>query len=566
MTANDAVRPPLDRVAEIERLAALDAGQYEAERKNAADKLGFRTRILDDLREQKRREMNLDPKGDAGQGRPLQFREFLPWPDDIEGDRIATALSATFKRFVCMSDPKADTCALWVLLDWTIENFSIAPRLCITSPTKQCGKSTLLELLGRVSRRALNSGSVTPAALFRAIEQFNPTFLLDENEKFLEVGSDFHALLNQGHRRGQFVIRTQGDNHELVMFDTFCMVAFARNGRIPDDLEQRSIVIELQRRLPGERLEVLKDQCEHLDNLARMCQRWADDNAATIAEAADPDMGGLINRTADNWRPLFTLADIIGSDWPDRIRAACAELTKNDADSNDTLMLSDTKAVFDEEKKTDRLFSEAICDALAAMEGRPWAEYGKSGRPITKNQLAARLRRFKADAECKIPIEPKPIWIGGQSKRGYERHQFVEAWDRYLTQKAPPNGPSGRQAPDETGTSETFQGVSQGVSAPSVRASATRPDAPHDTHLTPGLTVQKDKKPAPYGHSDDLTPCKGGASTRVEVCAFCGQSGKLYPTAYGDAEAVLHPGCRDAWIATYEASRNRPMGFMGSSR
>jgi hypothetical protein len=132
--------------------------------------------------------------------------------------------------------------------------------------------------------------------------------------------------------------------------------------------------------------------------------------------------------------------------------------------------------------------------------------------------------------------------------------------------KGPPNGPSGRQAPDETGTSETFQGVSQGVSAPSVRASATRPDAPHDTHLTPGLTVQKDKKPAPYGHSDDLTPCKGGASTRVEVCAFCGQSGKLYPTAYGDAEAVLHPGCRDAWIATYEASRNRPMGFMGSSR
>jgi hypothetical protein len=113
---------------------------------------------------------------------------------------------------------------------------------------------------------------VTPAALFRAIEQFNPTFLLDENEKFLEVGSDFHALLNQGHRRGQFVIRTQGDNHELVMFDTFCMVAFARNGRIPDDLEQRSIVIELQRRLPGERLEVLKDQCEQ-DNLARMCQR-----------------------------------------------------------------------------------------------------------------------------------------------------------------------------------------------------------------------------------------------------------------------------------------------------
>jgi hypothetical protein len=141
MTANDAVRPPLDRVAEIERLAALDAGQYEAERKNAADKLGFRTTILDDLREQKRREMNLDPKGDAGQGRPLQFREFLPWPDDIEGDRIATALSATFKRFVCMSDSKADTCALWVLLDWTIAKFPIA-----TAPVHHVADQTVRKI------------------------------------------------------------------------------------------------------------------------------------------------------------------------------------------------------------------------------------------------------------------------------------------------------------------------------------------------------------------------------------------------------------------------------------
>jgi putative DNA primase/helicase len=422
----DTAKPTVDRTVELERLAALDTEQYELERKDAARKLGYRPAILDDLRKAKRRDMRLDSKsnGDAGRGRPLQFHELLPWPDEIEGDRIATALAATFKRFVRMSDAKADACALWVLLDWTIDKFPIAPRLCITSPTKGCGKSTLLGLLGKVSRRPLNSGSVTPAALFRAIEQFDPTFLLDENEKFLEVGSDFHALLNQGHRRGQSVVRVQGDNHELVMFDTFCMVAFARNGRVPDDLEQRSIVIELQRRLRGEALEELKD-CEHLDNLARMCQRWADDYAEALAEAPEPDMGDLINRTADNWRPLFTIAGVIGEDWPDRIRESCAELTKNDADSNDTLLFSDIKVVFDEEKKTDRLFSETLCEALVAMEGRPWAEYGKSGRPITKNQLAARLRRFYADADCKLPIEPKTLWIGVESQRGYERHQFL---------------------------------------------------------------------------------------------------------------------------------------------
>ena len=135
-------KPAVDRTIELERLAALDTEQYELERKDAAGNLGYRPTILDDLRKAKRREMRLDSpsNGDAGQGRPLEFREFLPWPDEIEGDRIASALAATFKRFVRMSDAKADTCALWVLLNWVIDKAQIAPRLCITSPTKQCGK------------------------------------------------------------------------------------------------------------------------------------------------------------------------------------------------------------------------------------------------------------------------------------------------------------------------------------------------------------------------------------------------------------------------------------------
>src|SRR5262249_57845396 len=100
------------------------------------------------------------------------------------------------------------------------------------------------------------------------------------------------------------------------MFDRFGLAAFARNGRIPDDLERRSIIMELQRRLPGESLDVLRDdRADDLHNLARMCARWSDDYVDDIS-GIEPDMGGLINRTADNWRPLFTIADLIGLDLP----------------------------------------------------------------------------------------------------------------------------------------------------------------------------------------------------------------------------------------------------------
>jgi hypothetical protein len=52
---------------------------------------------------------------------------------------------------------------------------------------------------------------------------------------------------------------------------------------------------------------------------------------------------------------------------------------------------------------------------------------------------------------------------------------------------------------------------------------------------------------------------------RGEVCAQCGQPGELCQTAYGDHEAMLHPACRDAWAASYDASKNRPLAFMRSS-
>jgi hypothetical protein len=426
---------PPDRTVEIERIAALDAAQYETVRNEFAGKLGFRASVLDKLRDEKRRELHLENgKSDDCQGRPLALPDVMPWPDPIDGDRAAEALKATFKRYIRMSEAEADVCALWVLLSWTIDKFSKAPRLAITSPTKGCGKTTLLTLLSKLCRKPLRSGSTTPSVLFRVIDILHPTFLLDESEKFLEVNSEFHALLNQGHARGDYALRNVGDSHEPRMFDTFCLAAFARNGRIPDDLEQRSIVIELQRRLPGETLDVLReDRADDLRNLARMCCRWADDYADEVADI-EPDMGSLINRTADNWRPLFAIADLIGLDWPARIRDAAYALIGTEPDSDDSVLLADIKATY-EAKGTDRLSSEDICEALAAIEGRPWAEYGKSGKQITKNQLARRLKRFR--------IEPDSVRIGGKTPKGYYQHQFQEAWDRYLS-------PTPQETPAET--------------------------------------------------------------------------------------------------------------------
>src|SRR5262245_30739622 len=188
-------------------------------------------------------------------------------------------------------------------------------------------------------------------------------------------------------------MRVLGEKLELIEFSIFGAAAFCRNGKLPDDLEQRSIVIEMQRRLPGEPLAELRDdRCEALDTIGRKCARWADDHVGDLKDT-DPDMGDLINRQADNWRPLFAIAEIIGSDWPERIRQAAKALAPREADSTGTVLLADLKAVFDAKFtdnysfNPDRLSSAELCDALAAIEGRPWAEW-KGGKAITPNQLA----------------------------------------------------------------------------------------------------------------------------------------------------------------------------------
>jgi hypothetical protein len=117
----------LDRVVEIERLAALEPIAYEANRADAAKRLGVRTTVLDREVEKKRREFGLqDIQDDPGQGRAVKIADILPWPDPVDGDFVATSLAAAIKTYAVLPDVAADTIALWILQTWLLDKFYIA--------------------------------------------------------------------------------------------------------------------------------------------------------------------------------------------------------------------------------------------------------------------------------------------------------------------------------------------------------------------------------------------------------------------------------------------------------
>jgi hypothetical protein len=135
----------------------------------------------------------------------------------------------------------------------------------------------------------------------------------------------------------------------------------------------------------------------------------------------------LFNRTADNWRPLFAIAQAIGGSWWARLEKAVMALEPEDPDAEGIgiQLLADVRIEFEAGKarNVDKMSSQGLCDALAKDPAGPWAEY-KRGKPVSQKQLANLLKPFG--------IKPHNVRLGNEIPKGYERGDFEEAWERYL--------------------------------------------------------------------------------------------------------------------------------------
>jgi Protein of unknown function (DUF3631) len=183
---------------------------------------------------------------------------------------------------------------------------------------------------------------------FPDVEQARPTLLIDEADTFLKENDELRGILNTGHRRGGQVLRTVGEDHEPRQFSTWSPAAIAMIGRLPDTLNDRSVVISLRRRKAEESVRPFRsDRADDLRLLARKMARWVQDHKVALT-TADPDMGDLMNRVADNWRPLFAIADAAGAHWPKRVREIAAAADKASVEQSISIrLLRDIRWIFD---------------------------------------------------------------------------------------------------------------------------------------------------------------------------------------------------------------------------
>jgi hypothetical protein len=301
----------------------------------------------------------------------------------------------------------------------------------VTSPEKRSGKTRLLDVLELLAARAWRAILPSEAVVYRKISAHAPTLLLDEVDAIYGPKAREHeglrALLNAGHRRGSRVPRCVGNNFALEEFETYCPKAIAGIGKLPDTVADRSIPIRLARRKKSEPVERFRARAARAVALPlrEQIERWA--KTADLRERRPELPTELDDRAADGWEPLFAIADLAGSDWSRRARAAAIELHATvdpEADSLGVRLLADTKAVFGE---NDKLFTPHLLKELHQLDAAPWADLpGRSGssKPLDSARLAGLLKHYS--------IRPKSIRIGEVTGKGYERAAFVDAWDRYV--------------------------------------------------------------------------------------------------------------------------------------
>lgn len=416
--------------SEIYRLSGLSALEYESERASVAKKFNVRASTLDkfvgDLK-----------KGEEEKrvtGRSIELYEPELWHEPVNGAEVLLEAFSHIERHMIINKADIYACVLWAVHAHVYKLFSHTPRLIITAPDAECGKTLLMtHMVGNLVNKPLPIENMKPAPFFRLVELCKPTFLIDEGDVFLSTDSDLLSGFNNGWEPHGGVIRCIGDDFEPRLFSTHCPVALAGielQKKLPNTTISRSVVISLDRATGSEMSEHnIYNSKRHKKGLletGRKIARWCNDNRLAIHNCEPNLPEGVRNRLADKWKPLFAIAEVASGDWVDYATQSIKGQVDLSEPSKALQLLTDIKEVID---STGNIHTEILIYRLSVLEDSPWKEYNfrehdLDRKRITSRQIANLLKKYK--------LEPKTVKVNGKNLKGYSRHELESVWKRYI--------------------------------------------------------------------------------------------------------------------------------------
>lgn len=383
----------------------------------------------------KRPNLKEDQEEQTKRGRRLELYEPSPWPEPVNGVELLDEISATIKNYMVMHESDADLVALWVIHTHIFDAFTHTPRLLITAPDMECGKTVLMShLVGNMVNRPQIVEMMSPAPFFRLANAYQPTFLIDEADVFLHNNRDLTAVINNGWEPQGGVPRCIGDEYEVTIFETYCPVAMAGislENKLPRPTLSRCLTVRLDRATKSEaelitRFDARKHQAS-VREVAQRIARWTSDNREQLG-TYDPNFSNTaVHRIADRWRPLQAIAEIAGGEWPSRGLRAMHRLREASTPNTALTLLASVRDVMGSE---ERISTAELVNRLCNMEDGAWCDFNTGEvdpqkRSIQPRQIGSLLRDYG--------VRPKDIRVGDGVKKGYRSIDLEPVWERYVT-------------------------------------------------------------------------------------------------------------------------------------
>jgi putative DNA primase/helicase len=544
------ISPPPKAQEVIAQLASKPSTEYDQLRGDVAEALGIRRGTLDERVQAARVELEVEREGTL-----LPHWKVDRWPEPVDGAELLNSIRQVFRHYIVLPKYADVALSLWVLHAWTMNAGDISPFMVLTSPTKRCGKTSVLILLYFLTPKSELASNITAAALFRYIEAARPTLLIDEADSFVKDNEELRGILNSGHTRvAAYIIRNVEVNgeHTPRRFSTWAAKAIATIKKLADTLEDRSITITLQRKARRAKVERLRRRDnEQFSTLRRKAARWAEDNFDKLVDPDPPVPEELNDRAADNWRPLLAIADLVGGVWPEEARQAALVLSGESQDGAIGVeLLKDIRLAFGED---DAIRSKDLVAKLAEDKDRPWADWSH-GRELTQKQLGGLLSPFGIRSETvSVP--------GFNDAKGYKRAHFEELWAVYCPGQNPSAADSALSKcrsvgmPVESAQVGDFQSVGEASADASENGKLSYSHAGSDAS-----TLQNGQVGGEHGFDQGAatsTPARtpddgnGQRPSPPEVCDHCRQPADDQPlrtVSDGTRLARLHRCCEVPWF------------------
>lgn len=337
--------------------------------------------------------------------------QFAASPSKFES---VTALALDVQRFIHryadLSESFEEAAANYVLLSWVYDAFSEVPYLRLKGDFGS-GKTRCLQTIGTLCYKPMfASGASTVSPLFRIIDSFRGTLVIDESDfRYSDERSEIVKILNNGNAKGFPVLRsevTPGKEFNPRAFDVFGPKIIATRRSFEDRaLESRCITEEMTGLPPRADIPLTLPAAFHVDaeKLKGQLLSFRVQCRRTFGVEPPPRDAQLEARVAQVFAPLFAVASDTGAKGRlhDLARKTSATLRTDRGTTTEAQLLD---IIYELRRDDIPLSMKEIAERFTARFG---TDYSRSVTPRwIGSQLRSRLSLLTAKVHGTFVVPP----------------------------------------------------------------------------------------------------------------------------------------------------------------